>query len=143
MKKVLTKLNLAGVDTNIFIYYFEQNPDFGEKAKTVFEHLINDKLVAITSIIALIEILSAKFLSQKSALEMENKFMNIPNLTVFEVDQKISVEAAQIKREYGFRTPDAIQLATALSAKAKVFITNDRRLKAFKKLKIISLLDLA
>lgn len=142
MKKVFNQLNLVGLDTNIFIYYFEGNPDFGEKTKKVFNYMANNDLAAVTSIIALIEILSAKFLSKKTASEMENKFINIPNLAISEVNRSISIEAARIRREYGFRTPDAIQLATALSAKTKAFITNDKLLKPFKELKVLLLDDI-
>ena len=58
------------------------------------------------------------------------------------VDRTITVEAARIRREYGFRLPDSIQLATALFGKANALITNDERLKKFKELKVINLKDI-
>jgi predicted nucleic acid-binding protein len=63
----------------------------------------------------------------------------VPNLTDLEDNMAISLEAARIRREYGLRLPDATQLATAIYAKAKAFITNDHRLKQFKEIKIITL----
>lgn len=39
------------------------------------------------------------------------------------IDHNLALEAAEIRRGYGFRLPDAIQLATALSA--KVILLNE------------------
>src|SRR5207248_6090877 len=44
-----------------------------------------------------------------------------------------------LRRAYGFRIPDAIQLATCLYQKVDLFITNDRRLKTYKEIPIILL----
>ena len=143
LDKKLNKLKLVGLDTNIFIYYFEQNSEFGQSAKKIFDLLSTNSLNTVTSVISLMEILSPDFISKVAARETEKKFFDIPNLKVLDVDRIITVEAARIKREYGFRLPDSIQLATAISGKAQAFITNDHRLKSFKQLKIISLLDLA
>lgn len=136
------KFKTVGLDTNIFIYFFEQNPEFSSRAKIIFDALSSGKQSAVTSIISLIEILSPDFLSKEAVSETEAKFFDIPNLKILELDQTIGLKAAEIRREYGFRLSDAVQLATALSVKAKVFITNDQRLKSFKKLKVISLQDL-
>ena len=96
----------------------------------------------VTSILTLTELLSLKAPEPMLKI-LQSEFFVIPKLKVREVDRTIAVEAAAIRREYNFKLPDAIQLATALSVKAKAFITNDQRLKSFKKLKIISLSDLA
>ena len=37
-------------------------------------------------------------------------------------------EAAQLRAAYGIKTPDALQLATALMARCSTFLTNDRDL---------------
>ncbi|OGE64802.1 hypothetical protein A3I48_01575 [Candidatus Daviesbacteria bacterium RIFCSPLOWO2_02_FULL_36_7] len=60
-------------------------------------------------------------------------------MEIYQVDEKIAVESARIRRKYSFRLLDSIQLATALYAKAQAFITNDDRLKKFKELKVILL----
>lgn len=139
----LGKFKIVGLDTNIFIYFFEQNPEFGESAKKIFDLLSAGKLSAATSIISLIEILSPDFLSKEAIRETEAKFFDIPNLKVVDVDKTIGLKAAAIRRQYGFRLSDAVQLSTALFAKAKAFITNDKLLKPFKELKIIFLSGLA
>jgi 4-alpha-glucanotransferase len=41
--------------------------------------------------------------------------------------------------EYGIKTPDSIQIATANYASADYFLTNDIRLKAVKEIKVLAL----
>lgn len=43
---------------------------------------------------------------------------------------------------YGLKTPDSIQIATAVNASADYFLTNDIRLKAVKEIEILVLDEL-
>lgn len=130
------KFRQVGLDSNIFSYQFHQHPVFGPISKQIFDLLSTDKLKAVTSFITLTEILSVKA-SPAKIKELEKLFLDTPNLSTFEVNQEIAVNAAKIRRKYGFRLPDAIQLATAKLNKAKAFISNDERLKRFKELNVI------
>lgn len=141
--KVLNNFRLVGIDTNILIYYFEKNPQFGETSKRLFDALNTSGLQAVTSIIAVVETLSKKDLPEDIAKDLEADFFEIPYLSILEVARKIGSLAARIRREYNFRLPDSIQLATALSAKANAFITNDEGLRKFKELKVILLNELS
>ena len=133
---------VVGIDTNIFIYYFEQNPQFGLDAKEIIDDLSASRLEGVTSILAVVETLSKKDLPKDIAKDLEESILEIPNLSILDVDRKIGVLAADIRREYGFRLPDSIQLATAVISKAGSFITNDTRLKKFKELKVVLLDEL-
>ena len=139
LKKTLRNLKVIGLDTNLFIYYFEGHSRFGPFTKEVFNALAANDIRAVTSILSITETLSKKSLPDKVAYEIQKSLFEIPNLKIVDVDRIIAAEAARVRRKYGFRLPDSIQLATALSAKAKAFITNDDRLKKFKELKIILL----
>lgn len=131
--------NIA-LDSNVFIYQFEENPDFISFTTKVFEKLKNGDCKAITSVISIIEALSYPS-PPKVVREISKCFLSLPNLTIFDVNQQISFEAAKIRRKYGFRLPDSIQLATAKINKAKIFISNDQRLKKFKGVKVILLTE--
>lgn len=139
--KTLGKFKLIGLDTNIFIYHLHQNPQFTSFTDTIFNTLAENKITAVTSLITLIELLSFNAPSSKLK-ELEENFKTTPNLTILDVDHKIAIEAARIRREEGFRLPDAIQLATAMQSKTQAFVTNDQKLKNFKKLQIILIQDL-
>lgn len=130
--------SLVGLDTNLFIYHFEGNPKFHPYTTSLFQNLEKGKLKAVTSVISVIESLS--YPSPEEVLEgIKLGFETMVNLSVVEVDNAVALEAARIRREYGFRIPDAIQLATAVQAKAKAFITNDEQLKRFKEFKVLLL----
>src|SRR5947208_2456355 len=120
----LEQYRLIGIDTNIFIYHFQQNLEFTSKTDQIFKALGQNKLKAITSIVALLELLSFKE-SKEILLELENLFNTTPNLSIYTVEYDIAIKAAEIRRTHGFRMPDSIQLATAVLKKADAFITND------------------
>ncbi len=137
------KFRLASLDTNIFVYHFEGNTEFGQKAKQIFIDLLNNKIRAVTSIITLSELLSSPKLDKIAVKETRKLLLEVPNLEIYQVDEVIALKSAEIRRKYGFQLFDSIQLATALKAKAQVFITNDDKLKTFKEIKILTLKDLS
>lgn len=128
-------MQLVAVDTNSFIYYFQRHPEYGSFAKLLFEYILVSDLKAVTSILTLIELLSLRA-SRKDIDKLRNLFLEIPNLKGIEVNEWITLDAARIRRKYGFRLPEAIQVATALYAKAEIFVTNDKRLSNFNELQI-------
>lgn len=134
----LRKIKLVGLDTNLFVYLYQRHPQFLEPVKSVFEKIEKSQLKGVTSIITIAELLSYP-LTKKVADEICESFFTTPNLRIVDVDREICSEAARIRQSYRFFLPDAIQLATAKFNKAQAFITNDKRLKKFKELKIILL----
>jgi predicted nucleic acid-binding protein len=92
----------------------------------------------VTSIITFTEVLSFKK-SNEIISDLKSLLLEVPNLEMKDVSRDIAEEAARIRRTYGFYLPDAIQLATALNAKASIFITNDIKLRKCKEIKILSL----
>lgn len=137
----VSKYKLLGLDTNIFIYYLQKDPQFGPIIKDIFQNLSLSKTEAVTSSISLTEILSVKAPAPLINL-LQQEFLSIPFLNIIPINNDIAIEAARLRRNSNLSLPDAIQLSTALSAKAKVFITNDERLKKFKELKIVLLNEL-
>jgi predicted nucleic acid-binding protein len=54
---LLSGIKNVALDTNLFIYVFEQSPEFGEKAKAILEQVENGIYSAVASAISLTEIL--------------------------------------------------------------------------------------
>ena len=52
-------------------------------------------------------------------------------MELVELNSEIASLFAQIRADYGIKTPDAVQLASAIYAKADLFVTNDDRLSRF------------
>lgn len=131
---------LIALDSNVFIYHFEQNPQYSLYTHKIFTKLIKGTISGITSIISAVETLSFP-ISKDLEKNIIEGFSTLPNFKILDVSFEIGIEAARIRRENKFRLPDAIQLATAIKGKAEIFITNDIRLKNFKEIKIILLTD--
>jgi len=62
-------------------------------------------------------------------------------LTTFEVLNDISEKAAELRAKYSIKTPDAIQIATAIIHGANNFLTNDPVLKKVDSVKVLILAD--
>jgi len=133
--------SLVGLDTNIFIYHFVNNLEYDPFCSPIFKGLSNNQLKAVTSLITLVELLSLRG-TQNEINQLHYKFFRTPNLSVSNVELEIAVEAARIRRIYGFRVPDSIQLATALFKQVDSFVTNDSKLTSFKEVQVITLKDL-
>ncbi|MBI2008130.1 PIN domain-containing protein [Candidatus Amesbacteria bacterium] len=140
-------INLSGqllaIDSMVFIYYLDPKEErLHTASQQVIELLLKKRSQGVTSIVSVLETLSPSYyLTDQDRLENYSLFFHsIPNLKIIEVDWDVALEAARLRRENkSLRTPDSIQLATALIHKADVFITNDDRLKnlSFPNLKIL------
>ncbi len=132
------KNKLIALDSNVFIYHFEHNLKYTPYTTKIFSSFIENSNHGVTSVISIGEALS--YPAPSSLLKkIEEKFRNLPNFIIFDVTQEIAIKTAQIRRNYKFRLPDSIQLATARHTKAEIFITNDKNMKKFKEVKVVLL----
>ncbi|MBU4227156.1 PIN domain-containing protein [bacterium] len=69
-------------------------------------------------------------------------FETFPNLQVKELNENIADIASGLRANYNINTPDAIQIATSLEAKADIFITNDATLKKISEIKVLLLSEM-
>jgi predicted nucleic acid-binding protein len=59
-----------------------------------------------------------------------------------EINAVIGQKSAELRVQYKFKLPDALQIATAMYYECDAFLTNDIDLKRVKELRIIVLEDL-
>ena len=69
-------------------------------------------------------------------------FETFPNLQVKELNESIVDIASGLRANYNINTPDAIQIATSLEAKADIFITNATSLKKVTEIKVLLLSEM-
>jgi predicted nucleic acid-binding protein len=62
----------------------------------------------------------------------------MPNLTVYAMDEALAEEAVRIRGRYNLKMPDAIIAATAVVHTADVLLTNDRSLTVIKEIHVVS-----
>jgi predicted nucleic acid-binding protein len=136
----LKRHRLIGLDTSLFIYFVEAHAEFGPPAAHVFKE-VEAGLTAVTSTLTLLELLVVPFRDGNEQLQDDylDLFGHFPNLQVKPVDLAVASIAARLRADYGIRTADAIQLATALGAGATAFVTNDRALSRVKGIEVVLL----
>ncbi|OGP29489.1 MAG: hypothetical protein A2022_08370 [Deltaproteobacteria bacterium GWF2_42_12] len=131
----------AGLATMIFIYHLEDHPKYVAATEKLFDGIEHGSCRAVTSILTLIELLiKPKREGNLIAVsDYRDLILTFPNLTVMDVDLRVSDIASDLRARYKIRMPDAIQLATAMTGGAQHFITNDDGLKKVKDINIILL----
>nr|WP_255724546.1 PIN domain-containing protein [Shimazuella soli] len=129
------------MDTNLFIYAFEQHSSYGETVKEILEIVEEGRVEAIASVITFTEILTKPIREGDEALEKRYRilFSHFPNLFVEPVSVEISEKAAYLRGKYHLKTPDALILATAITLRADLFITNDQRLSSVKEIRTMTI----
>ena len=134
---------LYGVDTMLFVYHFEANPQFGREAGRLLAAAENGSCRLVTSVLSLLEALVIPKRHGDEALcrRYRDFFGAFPNLTVVPVGPEIAEAAAELRAGHGLRTPDALHLATARHAGAAGFVTEDRRLRGIRGLAVRTLAD--
>ncbi|MEQ9482961.1 MAG: PIN domain-containing protein [Coleofasciculus sp. F4-SAH-05] len=76
------------------------------------------------------------------AQQYRDILFNEEGFTTIEVSVAIAEEASQLRAAYNLRTPDAIQMATAIRQCASFFLTNDARLSSLPGLAVLVLEEL-
>ena len=134
----------VGLDTAIFIYLIERHPTYEPLLVPLFLSLQEGALQACTSSITLLELLVKPYQAGDADLAVlyEAFLTRSQGLTLFSPDRQILHTAAHLRAVKQIKTPDALQIATVLRAGCTSFLTNDRRLPAIPRLRIVQLADL-
>ena len=129
----------VALDTQIFIYFIEEDGRFLPLVKPLFETVDRGDLVGVTSGLSLMEVLVGPCRSGNSAFadRYEALLTHGRGLRFIEIDRRLLKAAAQLRATFKLKPPDAIQVAAALVSGCNSFLTNDRRIPAVAGLKIL------
>ena len=119
----------------------ERHSHFGAIVRPIFEEIAKGNIQAITTNITLLEVLVQPYRTgnKKLAQQYRDILLNAEGLTTLTVSHEISENAAKLRAKYAIRTPDAIQLATAIENNADIFLTNDKALKKISEINVVCL----
>lgn len=136
LHSALRRHAVVALDGCIFIYQWEANPTYSPLTDCIFSSVEHGHPAALTSTITITELLVHPYRKgdEDQVDELMELFSTFPNLDWIVPDLEIARDAARIRADHGLRTPDALQAATAIHAKATAFVTNDpifRRIKSF------------
>ncbi len=131
----------VALDTMIFIYAFEERPDYLPVLKSFFHALEKGEMNAVTSTLTITECLVQPYRKKNFALSAQYLvlFRNFPNLSIIPLTDDIAERAAFLRAQHNLRTPDAVQLATALVSGCHAFLTNDDRFLVAEGIRILVL----
>lgn len=135
---------LVAFDTAPLIYYIEEHPDYLPLADELFTAFDAGVSQALTSVLTLQEVLVKPLRDGRSDLadSYRQVLTNSANVTLEVIDESICESAAQLRaRHVWLRTPDALQIATAMKYRAEVVVTNDERWKRLTELEVAVLRD--
>ena len=127
-------------DTSPLIYFLDENSIFKTKMNEIFYEILNGEIQFTTSAVTVEEFLVFPYRNNDySAVESFWTFINEGNIDILQIDNAVAVEAAKIRAEYKhFKTMDALQLAAAICGGCDLFLTNDKQLKQFDKIKCVT-----
>ena len=132
------------MDTSIFIYQVEANKKYCRLTESIFTWLEGPRTRAVTSTITLLELLVQPY--RLGDIDRVNKFYALlstfPHLEWVAPTLEIADTGARFRAEFNLRTPDAIQVATAVNSGATGFLSNDAGFKRVASLEIVVLDDL-
>jgi uncharacterized protein len=116
-------------DTNLFIYLFEANTEWSPRVVEFRKKMLARRDELLTSWLSVAEALTKPTESGNTILEKSYlNFFTSGAVELVAFDLEAAKCYAQIRSRERVRPADAIQLATAASARADLFVTNDNRL---------------
>lgn len=137
----LKGISKLAFDTAPIIYFVEANPDYDSLVTAIFERVEKNEFVGITSVISLCEVLVHPIRNKDEVLK--DQYIEIlqssSDFQTKPINSKIAETAAELRANHNLRTPDALQIATALENGCDAFLCNDKGLKRVTELKVLIL----
>ncbi len=133
-----------GLDTAPIIYFVEANPAYVSACRAVFARVAAGTIAAVTSTVTLTETLILPLRTQNAVLKAEYRdlLLNTNGVMLRPVDAPVAERAADLRAHYNLKTPDALQVATALENGCEAFLTNDAGLRCVAEIGILVLGEL-
>lgn len=128
-------LNIANgskiyADTSVFIYTVESNPEYWSLLQPLWLKFDRNLIDIYTSELTLLEVLVNPIKQQDNLLISDYEQLLLDtNIRLISINQSILREGANLRANMKIKTPDAIQVATALNLNCDLFLTNDLGLK--------------
>jgi len=130
-----------GLDTSPLIYFVERNLKYLDLVREIIRRVDVGEIEARSSVVTLTEVLTKPKQSGNADIEAQysSLLLNSRNFALLPISIEIAVTAADLRARYNIRTPDALQIAAAMSANCQAFLTNDAALRRVSDLKILVL----
>jgi predicted nucleic acid-binding protein len=132
----------TGIDTSVFIYFMEEDPRFLPLIEPLFRDADEGRRELVASALTLLEVMLVLYRAGNQALaEREQLLTRSRGILLIDLSRDQLRAAAQLRAAVGMKTPDALQLAAALTSGCTTFLTNDRRIPAVSGIRVLQLAD--
>jgi predicted nucleic acid-binding protein len=130
VREALAGITRLGMDTPPFIYFVEENPDFADVCAGFFAAVDAGQIEVYTSMLTLTETLTKPLASRDVDLANVYNAMltGLDTIHLLPITLGVAHTAAEMRANYGLKTPDAVQIAAAIEAGCEAFLTNDKTL---------------
>ncbi|HOF89772.1 MAG TPA: PIN domain-containing protein [Armatimonadota bacterium] len=127
----LTGITKLAIDTAPVIYFIEEHPQYGPCVEQVFQAISHGSITGVTSVITLTEVLIHPLHEKNVSLAAQYRDLLLfsDHFLCLPMDPAIAECAAMLRASYALRTPDAIQIATALVTGCEALCTNDATMR--------------
>jgi predicted nucleic acid-binding protein len=131
----------VGLDTMVFIAFIEARPPLLPVVEPIFTAIDAARWEGVTSAVTLLETLVVPYRAGNGLLAegYEALLTRSRGIRLVDLDRPLLRAAAQLRAALGVRTPDALQVAAALSTRCTAFVTNDRALPPIPGLRVLQL----
>jgi predicted nucleic acid-binding protein len=128
------------LDTAPLIYFIEGSTAYQPNLKKLFAAFDKGDFSIITSALTILEVLVQPIkLNRQDLVDKYRQILSpASGIEIIDMSSAIAYRAAELRAKYGLKTPDSIQVGTALEYGAQYFLTNDIRLKTVKEIKTIT-----
>lgn len=139
----MTEYKKVFLDTTPLIYFLDDDIHFGLKTRQIFEEILYNDRLLLTSVLTCMEYLVHPYRTNNQAkIKACADFLNDCHIPVLSINLEIAIRAAQIRAAYkDFKSLDALQLATACVYGCDAFLTNDKQLRQFREIHCLTIDD--
>ncbi len=133
----------VGLDTSPLIFFIEKHAVYADIVRPFFQAVDRGEIHVVTSTITLLEVLVHPLRRGDDSLahQYNDILLTSPHISTIPVTPAIAQVAAELRAEGNLKTPDAIQLAVAITNNATAFLTNDRDFGSMSRVEIIKVCD--
>lgn len=128
-------------DTNIFIYVLNASVAYARTCVDLLQACANQSWHGITGDVTLAELLVKPLQLNDAAgvAAVRELLIDDGAITLVAHSRKAFEHAAMLRARHGLKMVDALQLATAIEAGARCFVSNDRQFPAIPGMECVSL----
>ncbi|MEX2547010.1 MAG: type II toxin-antitoxin system VapC family toxin [Chloroflexota bacterium] len=135
---LLARHSRVGIDSNVLIYLLEGSGALADTSAALLDAIAAGEAEGVLATLGLAEICSGPARADDPAMveRYADELSSLENVRLMPLDREVAVEAAIIRGSTSLSIADAVHLASARSAKATVFVTNDRRITSINRLEV-------